>query len=192
MNPTSTGRALALLLLAPSALLCQTKPAGQTKEAEAEFIKSAEAGAPARISEKAAVARIEPKGQVTMIRPGSNGFTCALFPDETHAPICADRSGFRWFVAAMSQQPKPPTTGGVAYMAKGGVHYETPDGKSVMMPTGSTKEVREPPHWMLLTPMDPTATGIPTRPNAGGTYIMFAGTPYAHLMFYQDPKMLKD
>lgn len=44
---------------------------------------------------------------------------------------------------------------------------------------------------MLLWPLDPTATGIPTRPNAGGSYIMFPGTPYAHLMVYQDPKMLK-
>jgi hypothetical protein len=193
MSPTSAYRAVALLLLVPTtAIMAQTKAAGQTKETEAEFIKAAEEGAPARISEKAAVARIEPKGQVTMVRPGSNGFTCALFPDESHAPFCGDQRAFRWFVAAMSQQPKPPTTGGVAYMAKGGVHYETPKGEIVMTPSSTTKSVKEPPHWMLLTPMDPAATGIPTRPNAGGTYIMYAGTPYAHLMFYQDPKMLKD
>jgi hypothetical protein len=193
MSPTSTCRAIALLLLVPtSAALAQAKPAGHNSEAEAEFIKSAEAGAPARISEKAAVARIEPKGTVTMVRQGSNGFTCTLFPDETHAPFCGDQSAFRWFVAAMSQQPKPPTTGGVAYMAKGGVHYETPDGQIVMAPSATTKAVKEPPHWMLLTPLDPAASGIPTRPNAGGSYIMYAGTPYAHLMIYQDPKMLKE
>lgn len=29
------------------------------------------------------------------------------------------------------------------------------------------------------------------RPDAGGSYIMFAGTPYAHLMICQDPKMLE-
>jgi len=193
MSSKSTCRAIALLVLvSPSAVLAQAKPAGHASEADVEFIKSAEAGAPARISEKAAIARVEPKGKVTMVRPGSNGFTCALFPDESHAPFCGDRSAFRWFVAAMSQQPKPPTTGGVAYMAKGGVHYEMPDGKIVMAPTATTKEVKEPPHWMLLTPLDPVASGIPTRPNAGGSYIMFAGTPYAHLMLYQDPKMLKE
>jgi hypothetical protein len=37
----------------------------------------------------------------------------------------------------------------------------------------------------------PTSTHLPTRPNPGGTYIMLAGTPYAHLIVYQDPKMLK-
>jgi hypothetical protein len=181
----------AALLLLPTVLPAQVKLATRSKEADAEFIKSAESGAPDRISQKAAIVRLEPNGTVVNIRPGSNGFTCALFPDESNAPFCGDRNAFRWFVAAMSKQPKPPTTGGVAYMAKGGVHYETPQGEIVMSRSASTKEVREPPHWMLLTALDPATTGIPTRPNAGGTYIMFAGTPYAHLMIYQDPKMLK-
>ena len=58
-----------------------------------------------------------------------------------------------------------------------------------MMPGAGTKESKEPPHWMVIWPFDSASTGIPTKPNAGGTYIMFAGTPYAHLMVYQDPKM---
>jgi hypothetical protein len=181
----------AALLLLPTVLPAQVKLASRSRAADAEFIKSAEAGAPDRISQKAAIARLEPNGRVVNVRPGSNGFTCTLFPDESNAPFCGDRSAFRWLVAAMSQQPKPPTTGGVAYMAKGGVHYETPQGEIVMSRSAGTKEVKEPPHWMLLTPLDPATTGIPTRPNAGGTYVMFAGTPYAHLMIYQDPKMLK-
>lgn len=178
-------------LLIPAVLHAQAQPAGQTKESEAEFIRTAEAGAPDRISAQATIARIEPKGKTSVVRQGSNGFTCSLFPDESHAPICADRSGWRWFVAAISGQPKPPTAGGIGYMAKGGLHYELPDGKIVMSPGSNTKSVKEPPHWMLLTPLDPATSGIPTRPNAGGSYIMFAGTPYAHLMIYQDPKMLK-
>jgi hypothetical protein len=28
-------------------------------------------------------------------------------------------------------------------------------------------------------------------PNPGGAYVMFDGTPYAHLMVYQDPNKLK-
>ena len=181
---------VALLVLAP-ALHAQAKPAGPTKEADVEFIKSAEEGAPARLSTLATVARMEPKGKPVIVRQGSNGFTCTLFPDESHAPVCADPNGWRWFVAAMSDQPKPPASGGIAYMAKGGLHYEKPDGQIVMKPGSDTKSVKEPPHWMLLTPLDPSASGLPSKPNAGGTYIMFAGTPYAHLMIYQDPKMLK-
>lgn len=184
-------RSVLVLFMLPAILHAQANPPGQTKETEAEFIKAAQAGAPDRISAQATVARMEPKGKVAIVRQGTNGFTCSLFPDESHAPICADQVGWRWFVAAMSQQPTPPAPGGIAYMAKGGIHYEMPDGRIVMMPAAGTKKVDEPPHWMLLTPFDSATSGIPTRPNAGGSYIMFAGTPYAHLMIYQDPKMLK-
>jgi hypothetical protein len=182
---------VAALLVLPWAPL-QAQAAGQTKGGETEFIKAAEEGAPARISEKAAIVRMEPKGKVTTLRPGNNGFTCTLIPDESHAPFCGDRKALQWILAAMSEQPRPPATGGIAYMAKGGLHYETPQGKIVMHPSSQTKTAKEPPHWMLLTPMNPATTGIPSHPNAGGTYIMFAGTPYAHLMIYQDPKMLKE
>jgi hypothetical protein len=186
------GYAVALLALPLATLQAQARPAGQSAATETEFIKAAEEGAPEWISAQAAIARLEPSGKTSTVRPGSNGFTCTLMPDESHAPYCGDRRGFQWIVAAMSHKPAPPAGGtGIAYMAKGGLHYETPEGKIVMEPSAQTKSVREPPHWMLLTPLDAAATGIPTRPNAGGTYIMFAGTPYAHLMIYQDPKMLK-
>jgi hypothetical protein len=186
------GYAVALLALPLATLHAQARPAGQSAATETEFIKAAEEGAPEWISAQAAIARLEPSGKTSTVRPGSNGFTCTLMPDESHAPYCGDRRGFQWIVAAMSHKPAPPAGGtGIAYMAKGGLHYETPEGKIVMEPSAQTKSVREPPHWMLLTPLDAAATGIPTRPNPGGTYIMFAGTPYAHLMIYQDPKMLK-
>jgi hypothetical protein len=184
------GPAAVLLLLPSAGLLAQAKPAARSSAGDAEFIKDAESGAAPAISEKAAIARLEPHGKVTAVRPGSNGFTCTLFPDESQAPFCGDRIAFNWLVAAMSGKPKPPATGGVAYMAKGGLHYETPEGRIVMEPTSTTRKVREPPHWMLLVPQNPATTVIPSHPNPGGTYIMFAGTPYAHLMVYQDPKML--
>ena len=179
-----------VLLLIPGALAAQAA-GGQSKETEAEFIKAAEAGAPDRISAQAAVVRMEPSGKTSMVRPGSNGFTCTLLPDAINTPLCADQKGLAWFTAALSNQPKPPTTGGVGYMARGSEHYEMADGHIVMKPATGAKTVKEPPHWMLLTPLDTASTGIPAHPNPGGSYIMFAGTPYAHLMIHQDPKMLK-
>jgi hypothetical protein len=173
-------------------LQAQSRPAGQNRETEVEFIKAVEEGAPRWISAQAAIARLEPSGATAIVRPGTNGFTCTLMADESHTPACGNALGFKWLVAATAHKPVPPAGGmGVVYMAKGSTHYETPEGEIVMAPSAQTKSVREPPHWMLLTPLDPAATGIPTRPNAGGAYIMFAGTPYAHLMIYQDPKMLR-
>jgi hypothetical protein len=179
-----------LSLLSSTTLLAQ----GATlTKADEEYINDVEEAAPARIADQAGVSRLDPKGKVTPVRESKNGFTCTLMPDGSNAPVCADQRGFAWMVAAMSRQPQPPATDkpGIAYMAKGGVHFETPDGKIVLEPAANTKEVREPPHWMILWPFDSSSTHLPTKPNAGGSYIMFAGTPYAHLMVYQDPKMLK-
>ena len=182
----------ALWLLPCAPILAQARPAAQDRS-DAEFTRAAEEGGPARIAGRAGIARLDPSGKVTRIRRGSNGFTCTLMPDGSDAPVCADENAFAWLVAAMSKQPKPPAGAqpGIAYMAKGGVHHETTDGKIVMEPSAGTKEVKEPPHWMILSPLDPETSGMPTRPNPGGTYIMFAGTPYAHLMVYQDPNLLK-
>ncbi len=189
--PSTIRCPLLALLLFPSAAL-QAQADQKPTAATAEFIREAEAGAPEWIASRAAVARLGPSGEVTRVREGSNGFTCTIIPDGSEAPFCGDEAAFAWMVAAMSKAPKPPTTRpGIGYMAQGGMHFETASGEIVMEPAAGTKEVKEPPHWMLFWPVDPATSGLPTRPNAGGAYIMFAGTPYAHLMIYQDPKMLK-
>jgi len=183
--------AAACLLGLPAALIAQTaKPAAH--QSDVSYIKTAEAGAPASISKAARIARLEKGGQVTVVRDGSNGFTCASVPDMGIPAICTDKEGWDWMVSAMSSKEKPSNDQpGVAYMMQGGTHFETPDGKIVMEPTANTHTVKEPPHWMLLWPLDPAETGLPTHPSAGGAYVMFAGTPYAHVMIYQNPANLK-
>jgi hypothetical protein len=183
---------LAALAL-PLPLLAQQKDtaaAGYTTSGNAEFVRMASAGAPANLSERATIARMDRDGSLITLRPGSNGFTCALLPDGSNTPFCGDTAGTQFLVDAFSKKPRPTNTKpGIVYMAQGGMHYEAADGQVVMEPMSTTKSVKEPPHWMLIWPVDSTS-GLPTRPNAGGSYIMFAGTPYAHLMIYQDPKML--
>jgi len=52
--------------------------------------------------------------------------------------------------------------------------------------------VEEPPHWMLFWPFSARATGLPSLPQGkSGVYVMWDGTPYAHLMVYQDPNKVK-
>lgn len=183
---------LSLGTLLAAGLLVPCLASAQAATTDAAFIKLAEGGGPAEIASKAAVARIDPAAKkTTELRAGSNGFTCSVIPDGTDAPFCGDQNAWVWFQSAFTMQPKPTNTApGIAYMAKGGIHYETPSGAIVMEKSATTKDVAEPPHWMLMWPIDPAATGLPTRPNAAGVYVMFAGTPYAHLMIYQDPNKL--
>jgi hypothetical protein len=158
----------------------------------ADFVSKAQMGAPASISANATIAHVDAAAKaVHIVRQGTNGFTCSLFPDESAAPVCADQQGWQFLSDAFTGKPKPTSTApGIAYMAAGGTHYESPDGAMAMAPGANMKAVQEPPHWMLLWPMDPATTGLPAKVT-GSTYIMFAGTPYAHLMIYQDPKTLK-
>ncbi|WP_455378455.1 hypothetical protein [Petrachloros mirabilis] len=131
-------------------------------------------------------------GKLTEVKKSSNGFTCIPtvmnLPDPD--PMCMDAAVQQWMTDIMNNAPKPTNTvPGIAYMAHGGSHFEK-DGKVVMSGEGA-KVVKEPPHWMIMWPFDSEATKLPTMPNPSGVYIMFDGTPYAHLMVYQDPNKMK-
>ncbi len=92
----------------------------------------------------------------------------------------------------MAGAEKPGNTQpGIAYMAKGGWHWEK-GGMILMQEEADAKLVKEPPHWMLFWPVDAEASGFPSRPHKKfGSYVVFDGTPYAHLMIHQDPMELK-
>jgi hypothetical protein len=97
----------------------------------------------------------------------------------------------QWVNDLTNNAPKPTNTvPGISYMARGGIHWEK-DGKILMKEEPGSKMVKEPSHWMVMWPYDSKTTGLPTLPNPAGVYIMFDGTPYAHLMVYQDPNKMK-
>jgi hypothetical protein len=180
--------AAAWMLLLPAALHSQAAPSDNA------YIRRAQLGAPRSISAEAAIARIEKDGKVTSIRDGKNGFTCGTIPDGGNSPVCADQAGWDFLVSAFSGQDKPKSDKpGIAYMMQGGRHWETRSGEIVMSPGNGTRMAKEPPHWMLLHPFQPEESGLPTHPDpqGRGTYIMFAGTPFAHLMVYQNPATMK-
>lgn len=185
--------ALFVAVLTPTATLRpQEMEKGKVAPDDAKYIAHAEAGGPPALSADAAIARIEQDGSLTTLRPGTNGITCVVgVPGDPEAPFCADRHALQWIQDAVSGKPRPTNEApGIAYMSSGGVHHEAADGSIVMEPGPETKPVEEPPHWMLMWPIDSATSGLPTKENPAGLYIMFAGTPYAHLMVYQDPDKL--
>ncbi|HEU4504073.1 MAG TPA: hypothetical protein VFR79_04535 [Nitrospira sp.] len=187
------------LLLIPTIALSGDKPAkkGSTvKEvknlSEKDQTALALSAAPAHIAKEAGVMIYGADGKLTEVRKSSNGFTCIPtvmnLPDPD--PICMDAASHQWMTDIMSNAPKPSNTvPGIAYMARGGSHYEK-DGKVVMSGEGA-KVKKEPPHWMIMWPFDPTASKLPTAPNPSGVYIMYEDSPYSHLMIYQDPNKMK-
>ncbi len=163
---------------------------GMSKE---QLITLAMSAAPEKISKDATIMIPGEDGKLVEAKKGTNGFTC--IPDidgqPKPDPICADAASMQWVNDLMNNAPKPTNTApGIAYMANGGWHFEK-DGKILMKNEPGAKAVQEPPHWMVFWPFDATASGIPSMPGPMGSYVMFDGTPYAHLMIYQNPKKLK-
>ena len=159
---------------------------------EKEQTALALSAAPKHIAKEAGVMVFGADGKLTEVKKSENGFTCIPtvmnLPDPD--PICMDGAAHQWMTDIMNNAPKPSNTiPGVAYMAHGGSHFEK-NKKVVMQKESGAKVVKEPPHWMVMWPFDPAATKLPTAPNPSGSYIMFDGSPYAHLMVYQDPKKM--
>jgi len=169
------------------------QPKGTAGMSEEEQIRMAMSAAPAEISRNASIYVIGPDGKIREAGKGTNGFTClsTIERQEIPDPVCADPAGWQWLMDALSQAPRPTSTvPGVAYMAQGGFHWEK-DRKILMKEEPGARMVKEPPHWMVLWPFDSDTASLPTYPGKFGTYVMFEGTPYAHLMVHQDPMLLK-
>jgi hypothetical protein len=173
-----------------------TKKAAAAKEVKAmseeQQTALALSAAPAHISKEAGVMIYGSDGKLTETRKSTNGFTCipTVMNLPEPDPMCMDATVHQWMTDLMNNALKPTNTvPGIAYMARGGSHFEK-DGQVVMSGEGA-KVVSEPPHWMVMWPFESAATKLPTRPNLSGVYIMFEGSPYAHLMVYQDPRKMK-
>lgn len=180
-------RVLTFLPLLGLALAAATPVHRQGTDKEA-LIKSALAAAPADIAKGAAVIAPGPDGKMVQLKAGTNGFTC--LPDQPETPgkdaMCLDPQAMIWAQSWMAHDPAPKNTApGVAYMLTGGSDISANDPWAKIVP--GQKFVESPPHWMIMWPFTAKETGFSTTPSKKGTWIMFAGTPYAHLMINQVP-----
>ena len=196
----SLGAALALAAAAAPALAQQptsprptvasaAKPKPSLVEARrARLIRNALSAAPDAIAEHAAVMAPGADGKLEELRPGTNGWTC--MPDDptspTNDPACANAPAMRWFQSYMNHDVRPANVDpGIVYMLQGAA--DMPGNDPWAKPDPKAKWVVSPAHWMLLWPIDSAGSGFPTTPKKTGTWIMWAGTPYAHLMINQKP-----
>ncbi len=167
-----------LAALSPSISLAQSKAAK---------IANALAAAPASIAAHATVKDMPDKaGNSATLREGSNGWTC--FPSMpkskyiTNNAMCVDQTWLSFAGAMMSQKAPDVKQVGYSYMLSTNDWESNTDGNATA-PTPDNQWHHVGPHVMLVYPDAKMLEGLPVRPSTMGPYVMYAGTPYAHVMF---------
>ena len=154
----------------------------ETKEVK---IARALSAAPENVARGARIVDTDASGTIVVLREGTNGFTC--MPGNSRAvgdpPMCADAASMQWAADFKAHRPKPTNTvPGITYMLAGATQRSDSDPYDTTSPPISV-----PPHWMIMWPFDPKATGLPTNHRDTGAYIMWAGSPYAHVHILGHP-----
>lgn len=142
-------------------------------------IARALSAAPPDVAKAATVAEMDGHGKMTVLRAGTNGFTCMPGdPSGVGQPaMCADEASMQWFKDFAEHKPKPTNTvPGITYMLAGATQGSDSDPYDTSSPA-----ITIGPHWMIMWPFDPKTTGLPTTHRPTGAYIMWAGSPYAHV-----------
>ncbi len=118
------------------------------------------------------------------LKEGSNGWTCLPTPPNKPdlQPMCLDHHWLAW-AQAWQGHTEPNIEGiGFGYMLVGAGADSNSD-PYAEGPTDDNEWMEsQPPHIMLLVPNASALEGLPTEFDNGGPWVMWAGTPYVHVM----------
>lgn len=161
--------AIAVGPLLPSPVQAQDKDA---------MIREALSAAPASVADNATVMDWDQNE----LKAGTNGWTCMPSPPNIeNGPMCLDGEWLSWAHAWMTKGPVEVESVGIAYMLQGDGGSSNTD-PYAEGPTEDNEWVVEGPHLMLIVPDNEALKDLPTDPASGGPYVMWRGTPYAHVM----------
>jgi len=150
-----------------------------------QLVASAMSAAPASVAQKAGIVTMEANGSMRTVREGTNGFTC--MPDNPATPgpdpMCMDPNAMAWVHAWVAHQPPAPGKVGFMYMLAGGTDASNTD-PYASSPTSSNHWIKTGPHVMVVGADASFYDHYPKSadPDTSVPYIMWAGTPYQHLM----------
>ena len=160
------------------------KAAAKKAPSEAQLIASAMRAAPAAVSKNATIVTMDDKGMHSL-RKGSNGFTC--MPDNPATPgpdpMCMDKNAMEWVDAWVAHKTPPSGKVGFMYMLEGGTDGSNTDPYATK-PDTSNHWIKTGPHIMIVGGDAAFYDSYPkgADPDTKQPYVMWAGTPYQHLM----------
>lgn len=164
---------------APQAQKGLARPSRAASDPAEAAIARATSAAPPRLARDAAVAELA-DGKLREIRPGTNGWKCVL--DLMGDSMCLDREWQAWTLAwTRGKLPPRPKAVGIAYMLNGHVVPGRVE-PQVRPGTADNSWIADGPH-VLILPTDPRQLeAYPSEPAQGGPWVMWKGSPYAHIM----------
>lgn len=179
-----------LLVALTAALALAPNPAAAQQPApmsDADYMAKVALAAPAGVVKGATIVRMDPSGSPSMMKvlqQGSNGFTCMLAGPDA---MCADANAMKWAHAYLSHTT-PPDVVGFVYMLAGDSGASNTDPYARTQSAGN-HWVQSGPHVMIVGSVV-KSMGYPMGADASvsGPYVMWADTPYAHLMIPVNPQ----
>jgi hypothetical protein len=151
---------------------------------EAQMVASAESAAPPAIAHDATIVAMGPDGKMTVLRQGTNGFTC--MPDNPASPgpdpMCGDANAMAWAEAWVGRKPPPEGKVGFMYMLATGSDASNTD-PHAQGPAPGNHWIETGPHVMVVGAKG-MMDGYPRAadPDTAQPYVMWPDTPYEHLM----------
>ena len=118
------------------------------------------------------------KGPAKELRAGTNGWVCYALKD---GPMCLDRQWQKWMEAWITKSDPKIDGTGIGYMLRGDTGSSNSE-PFAMSPTANNQWVVAPSHVMVLYQDPKMLDAYPTDPKSGGPWVMWKGTPYAHVM----------
>jgi hypothetical protein len=159
--------------------------AGQDDPDVEAKIENAMSAAPLSIAENATILdnELDANGEFVVLREGSNGWYCSPNAPGTPGedPWCYDQAWLDWSYAILAGEEPNITVPGLAYMLQGGSDASNTD-PFATEPAEGDEWMISPPHIMLIMPEPLDQTVFTTDHHTGGPWVMWAGTPYEHIM----------
>jgi hypothetical protein len=156
----------------------------QRPMSDQDVIASAMSAAPRTVAEGATIVVMDANNSTRTLRRGTNGWTC--MPDSPASPgqdpMCLDQNAMEWAGAWIGRRP-PPDKIGFVFMLAGGSDASNTDPYAAS-PSPGGRWVDTGPHVMIVGPAVARMAGYPrgVQPDTTQPYVMWAGTPYEHLM----------
>lgn len=155
-------------------------------QTEAERIENALSAAPRSVAEHATVMTFD--GEV--LRQGTSEWMC--FPDDPEvpndSPMCLDEPWLEVIDAWMNRREPRHARIGISYMLQGDMPVSNVDPFATGPEPGNEWIQDGGPHIMIVVPDASLLEDLPTDPDNGGPWVMWKGTPYAHIMIPTVPR----